>query len=277
LRRLAFHSCPQLVLDVVIVVVELFIDAEFPQCGIIERDSVSCCPMPNGSCADNTLVEGSYAGLCYEPLRDSTISTACDPYKFKAVVLLHKSCFGIAVFILGCYEIELFLLFMILRRHFFRNKLYVIDTVVVTAALVLELAIKLTSSSNSGDVAGVLTFARCWRFVRLGHGLVSSVHEAHSGNVEALNMHVESLTKHVMALRDRLEELEEEELVRAGGKAFKKFGTRARRRSSALGFAFGTRKYAPPSEGANSLSRDSACWFAHTTTKAITPHGTTVV
>ena len=71
-------------------------------------------------------------------------------------------------------------------------------------------------------------FARCWRFVRLGHGLVSSVHEAHASHVEEMEQHVEGLMKHVTALQDRLQTLEEDALARAGGKALKKFGKQRR-------------------------------------------------
>ena len=131
--------------------------------------------------------------------------------------------------ILSIYEVELFLLLCVLRRHFFKNKLYIIDTVVVTAALSLEIIVKF--NRGNGDIAGVLTFARCWRFVRLGHGLVSSVHEAHSGHVEEMQQHVEGLMEHLSTLQERLEYLETQALQAAGGKALKKFGTKKRRNS----------------------------------------------
>ena len=45
-----------LVLDVLIIFAELFIDAEWPSCRIIERDGISCCPSPIG---DHRLLASS--------------------------------------------------------------------------------------------------------------------------------------------------------------------------------------------------------------------------
>jgi hypothetical protein len=225
--RLQFLLTASLVFDVLIVVVELFMDAEFPGCNIIERDSISCC-YANTTCSDYSgqlLAGGDYGQLCDAPYYDASYPAKCDPYKHTVVIKLHYVLFSITVAILSMYQVELILLFAVLRSHFVRNKLYVIDTVVVTAALSLEIIVKASKSSGSGgDVAGVLTFARCWRFVRLGHGLVSSVHEAHASHVEEVEQHVEGLMSHVNALQERLESLEQTALSRAGGKALKKFG-----------------------------------------------------
>ena len=231
--RLQFVLTALLLVDVLIVVLELFLDAEFPGCNIIVRDAVSCCGQGNSSCGG-----GGYSGrmlapgdsICEYPLVESpTLPAGCDPYKHSGVKSLMYALFGMTVFILSVYEVELFLLFVVLRRHFFKNKLYIIDSVVVTAALTLEVVVKL--NKGNGDIAGVLTFARCWRFVRLGHGLVSSVHEAHSGHVEEMQLHVDGLMEHLTALQNRLEYLETQALQAAGGKALKKFGSKQRRNS----------------------------------------------
>merc|ERR1712113_1246440 len=49
-----------LCLDIVIVVAELFVDAEWPDCRIIERDSVSCCPAPQGFIPAHSGSSGSF-------------------------------------------------------------------------------------------------------------------------------------------------------------------------------------------------------------------------
>ena len=158
-----------LIVDVLIVVVELFLDAEFPPCTIIERDAVSCCTANTSS---NGIHAGSSNNLCAMPLVDTPyFKAACDPYKHLLINNLKFVLFLVSVTLLSVFLLELFCLMGILRQHFFRNRLYVIDVIIVTAALSLEFVVKLVvRSGSSGDLAGILTFARCWRFVRLGHG-----------------------------------------------------------------------------------------------------------
>lgn len=233
--RLQFALTTMLILDVIIVVVELFLDAEFPACSIVARDAISCCGMSNSSCTCGLggapWPYKSYK--CAAPLVDTYANPAtCDPYKHTVVKNIQLIMFSLSVTILALYEVELFCLMAVLRRHFVRNRLYVIDFIVVTAALILEVVVKVnkmkkaSSDASSGDLAGVLTFARCWRFVRLGHGLVSSVHEAHAGAMEEMETHVNGLLQHVDVLQSRLLQLEEMALQQAGGKACKKFGKR---------------------------------------------------
>jgi hypothetical protein len=222
-----------LVLDVIIVIAELIIDAEFPKCTIIERNAASCCPYGNDA---GRSLAASYGDLCDAGLSVAYDNgVACDPYKFEALHTLHDVLFWTSVSILCVFEVELLSLMAVLRKHFLRNRLYLIDFTVVTAALGLEMFLRFSTQSLA-DVAGVLTFARLWRFVRLGHGLVSSLHERHASHVEELASHVEALATQVTTLQGRLEQLEHEALVNAGGKACKKFG---KRRVSLLGRPLG--------------------------------------
>ena len=232
-----------LVTDVMIVVVELFVDAEFPYCRTIVRDAVSCC---NASHYDSSHGSShrSLAGgqpLCDYPYIDMPhYPAACDDHKYASVHNVSYALFLATLFILCSFELELAALFFVLRGGFFKNKLYLIDFVVVTAALILEVVVKYGVGTNEGDIAGVLTFARCWRFVRLGHGLVSSLHEAHVSQVEEMSATVNGLMQQVGYLHTRMEHLEEEALMRAGGKAIKKFG---KRRISVLSNPFSRLSY----------------------------------
>ena len=204
--HLQFLLTMLLVLDVVIVVAELFIDAEFPACTLIVRDSISCCDAFGTGTGAGTGASGRSLApgdaLCSYPLVDSPAhTTGCDPYKHSGIKMLQLVLFICSAFILCVYEVELMMLLSVLRSNFVRNKLYLIDFVVVTTALVLEFTVKLKRAAAAGsdddqakgDLAGVLTIARCWRFVRLGHGLVSSMHEAHAGHLEEMDHHVQEV------------------------------------------------------------------------------------
>ena len=232
-----------LIIDVIIVVVELFIDAEFPACSIIERDALSCCSNISSS---SSYAYAPYYSQCDSPLVDSPqYPAACDPYKYKFVKKLHWVLFIISVSILTIFLIELLGLIVILRDRFLHNRLYLIDFVVVTAALSLEIFVKFVVKKNSsGDLAGVLTFARMWRFIRLGHGLVSSLHESHASHIEEMEKHFKEVAGYVGTLQARLDQLEGEALARAGGNAAKKFATNGAEQAlpSKMGKLTGARK-----------------------------------
>ena len=145
-----------LLLDVIVVFVELFLDAEFPSCQKIRRDAVSCCS-PNATHA-GTLLNASSNGshgrrllsasapapthhaLCIAPLEDSPLlEAACDPHKYHTAHSVHEALFWTSVAILLIFAVELLVLIVALGLHFFRNRLYVLDFVVVGSSLGLEL------------------------------------------------------------------------------------------------------------------------------------------
>ena len=221
-----------LLIDVGVIFVELFIDAEYPKCHIIRRDATSCCPTTVNSSSDyhRLLAGGSDSGsgsgdggshhaICEEQrgfgYEDSGTTAACDEHRHATVHILHEVLFGISVSVLSIFLIELLVLLVALGSRFFHNPWYLLDSIVVSSSLVLECVLKATSA---GELAGALIFARCWRFVRVAHGVYASTHEAEAGE---LKTHVQNATRELRAEFDELyahaSELEAEvERLRAG-------------------------------------------------------------
>ena len=152
-----------LVLDVIIVFIELYIDAEFPACSLIVRDAVSCCPVASSSDHGSSsldhhthrLLLGSASGsgsgsgdshshhtLCESPLVDSlAFAAGCDSHKWASVHTAHTALFACSVAILSAFQLELLSLLAALGLSFFRNPLYAIDLLVVATSLCLELVL----------------------------------------------------------------------------------------------------------------------------------------
>jgi hypothetical protein len=60
---------------------------------------------------------------------------------------------------------------------FFRQFFYVLDFCIIVTSLVLELAFYILEDTVAQAVAGLLVISRLWRFIRIGHGIVSVSHE----------------------------------------------------------------------------------------------------
>merc|ERR1712216_594324 len=78
----------------------------------------------------------------------------------------------ISVGILFVFAFQIFLLIIAYGIEFFKNKFFVLDMLVVAGALVLELAFHV----SEGALFAVLL---SWRFIRIVHGLVSTVEISH--------------------------------------------------------------------------------------------------
>ena len=188
-----------LIIDVIVVVVELFLDAEYPPCHIIERDAISCFdPSANDTLAPHHLLRrlsssddahASHA-VCAAGLVDTSTPAACDPHKWATAHAVHEVLFAVSVAILATFGVELFTLLALLQFHFVRNPLYLIDAVVVAVSLSLELALK---GQAGAELAGALAFARAWRFLRIGHGLATSVHETGHTHAQHLEEEIDEL------------------------------------------------------------------------------------
>ena len=70
---------------------------------------------------------------------------------------------------------------------------YVIDLLVVTCSLVLELLFRLASNEVMEVLPGILILFRLWRFVRIGHGLVASTYEIEEHKTHLALGHIELL------------------------------------------------------------------------------------
>lgn len=76
----------------------------------------------------------------------------------------------ISLTILFLFLVELLMLVVVFGKYFFRHVLYVIDLVIVSITVGLELGL---NRPEFQEVAGILVFIRLWRLVRAGHGVMS--------------------------------------------------------------------------------------------------------
>lgn len=193
-----------LVVDVIVVIFELFIDLEYPACWIITRDAISCF---NASDADDEhttteqhhrmLAAGSSSGEAHHHCADGLVDmpswpAGCDEHKWATAHTAHEVLFAVSVLILSIFAVELSLLIAALGSSFFRQPFYLLDAFVVSMSLVLELMLR-RLADQIHELAGFLALARAWRFLRIGHGLATSVHEVDHGEIHALEHEVEKL------------------------------------------------------------------------------------
>jgi len=181
-----------LVLDVVVIFSELFLEAEFPHCRYVLRDAVSCCgadvypaSLSPGEVLDFTsdLTNGrrlggpmSAAALCEQA---SPAQLACDDHKWDVPHALHEILFWVSISVLTSFEIELLLLILALGGLFFRNPLYLLDICIISSSLGLELFLhSLGPNKHAEEMAGLLVLSRLWRFLRIGHAIFSTSHMA---------------------------------------------------------------------------------------------------
>ena len=140
--------------------------------------------------------DGGHHSVCAAGV-EATCPAGCDEHRHAAVHTLHTVLFSLTIAILGVFLIELSLLILCLKpRVFFRKPFYVLDFVVVTMSLGLELGFYLSSNETVAELAGLLIFARLWRFVRIGHGIIEVTNEYHGhkhGKVMKYNRQLEEL------------------------------------------------------------------------------------
>jgi len=142
-----------LLIDVIALVVELVLDSEYPTCLSAQR----ICPPPLSMDAD-----------CNDPP--------------GAVEATHLALFCLSCVILCLFLVEISMTIFALGLKFFKNPLYIMDAIVVSASLTIEIW-AYTAAQDGGNqaqaksIADVLIFVRLWRFVRIAHGIYSVAHE----------------------------------------------------------------------------------------------------
>ena len=140
--------------------------------------------------------DGGHHSVCEAGI-ETTCPAGCDEHKHAAIHSLHTILFSMTIAILGIFLIELCLLIICLKpRVFFKKPFYVMDFVVVTMSMGLELGFYFSSNEAVAELAGLLIFARLWRFVRIGHGIIEVTNEYHGhkhGKVMKYNQQLEEL------------------------------------------------------------------------------------
>lgn len=188
-RKVQYVLISLLVLDVIILFIELFLLTQYPMCAVIERDCFSCCPESASqhvaADTDNlrflwseTADHATHEGICEDGLTPTEGTGGCDPHKWENV---HKAEFGffiITIMILFIFFIELNLEMVALHPGvFFRQFFYLLDYLIVTVSLILELSFHFMNDDSLATLLGLLIFGRVWRFVRIGHGIIEATSE----------------------------------------------------------------------------------------------------
>ena len=170
LHQRAIHTAATvlLCLDLLIVMISLELQV---QIGRLEREAMEHC-----------LHEYETGHAVPLPLLNSTCNPSglhdCDPHETPAyhqAELLHKVEMGLAI--VSCVILSLFLMeniamMVALRLSYFRHFFFVLDFVVVSISLGLELWAIIASQLEDVEVVlGILIIARMWRFFRVAHGL----------------------------------------------------------------------------------------------------------
>uniref|UniRef100_A0A7S3YUZ7 Hydrogen voltage-gated channel 1 n=1 Tax=Lotharella globosa TaxID=91324 RepID=A0A7S3YUZ7_9EUKA len=138
-----------LILDVIFIIVGISLELAFlesevndleSQCEDVSEDLREECSSHPG----NTRLEDAAKGIEYASL---------------AILIL--------------FAIDNMLLLVANGWGFFKCPLYVFDTLVIFAAIILEV----TLANGKGSPAGILVVVRTWRFIRIGHGVFETSHE----------------------------------------------------------------------------------------------------
>eukprot|EP00457_Paulinella_chromatophora_P015136 gb/GEZN01015697.1/.p1 GENE.gb/GEZN01015697.1/~~gb/GEZN01015697.1/.p1 ORF type:complete len:256 (-),score=50.64 gb/GEZN01015697.1/:115-846(-) len=172
-----------LVLDVFMLMGEIFLDSEF-----------ACNPRTcDGLCKD-------------EP---------------GAVEFLHQLFFVLSVLIMSIFALELLLLWVAIgTRKFISNKLYLLDVLVVFLALVLEVwghhklehdaghqteHEETVNTALASEISVLLVVSRTWRLVRIGHGIFDVTREVEEAEmVQPLAEEIKALQAEVASLKEKL-------------------------------------------------------------------------
>ena len=176
-----------LLLDVVMLFVELFLLTHYPLCVTIERDCISCCP--SDAALDNETehvaerflsgdVEGHHNNVCEAGLEASYGTGGCDVHKWQTIHNVETGLYAVTITILATFFVELTMEMIALRPGiFFRQFFFALDYTIVTVSLILELSLHAVDDERLAAFLGLLIFARIWRFVRIGHGIVEVTSE----------------------------------------------------------------------------------------------------
>jgi hypothetical protein len=130
------------------------------------------------------------------------------------------------VLILAIFEAELIGLLMALDSLFFRSRLHLFDLVVITSSFILQLYIYLVRQTDAfgaptvhlpgadqlgpeavvstDDIQGLILFSRAWRFVRVGHGIATSINNNVRAKQEEMAHGVEEMRQALLLLESEI-------------------------------------------------------------------------
>jgi len=176
---------------------------KYPPCAIIVRDAYSCC-LNSEVAGGRWLADESHGhgDICEYPLEVTDYEPGCDPHKWHAVHTIENVLFGFTVAILSIMMVELLVLMAAISPCvFFRHFWYVLDFFIISVSLGLEASFKAIDDDSLATYVGALILFRCWRFVRISHGLIEVTAELTSEKYE-------KVIKQAMELEDLMAEHE---------------------------------------------------------------------
>lgn len=173
-RATQFTLMGLLLLDVIILFADLFLLAMFPSCTVIQRLSFSCCPLENvdENQTHLRLLSSSKDDVCEAPLHKTLYPVGCDQHQYHKVHATEEAFFAISITILSIFMVDLLLQMTVLTPSiFFRNAMFVLDFIVISVSIALEVTFYVLEEEAVASLVGLLILARLWRFVRISHGL----------------------------------------------------------------------------------------------------------
>jgi hypothetical protein len=188
-NKVKFTLLGLLVLDVFILFIELAVAAFFPTCTTVEKTAISCGPLES-----NTTTFHEYSYSCDKGFPNLAYPATCDPEKRHVVDIVEDTLFGVTVFILGVFFVELTTVMLLLGPcTFIKDWLHAIDYVVVCVSLGLEIAFQVESDAVLQAIIGLLIFGRLWRFIRIGHGVYEASKQVLHDKLEKVLLYLEQL------------------------------------------------------------------------------------
>jgi len=171
--------------DIIILFMELFLLSQYPSCHIIERDAISCCAVDDDHKDNNehrwlASSDNNHHYHCTNPNTqpNKDYDATCDTHKWSTIHTIEKVLFGLTITILSIFFVELNIEMIALQPQiFFKQFFFVMDYVIVTTSLVLELTFYILDEATIQSFIGLLVLARIWRFIRIGHGIIELTHE----------------------------------------------------------------------------------------------------
>lgn len=207
-----------LFLDVIIMFVELLFLAMFPHCALVERDAISCCPKSileedaaamSSATTENATADDHAAHRFLEedphgsgdhfcPISGSSanfdFTAGCDEHKWTTIHTVETVLFALTLTILSVFMIELTASMIALRPQiFFRQFFFLLDFVIVSVSLILEIYFHFYGDDLYQSAVGILVLIRIWRFIRIGHGIVELTNEVAHKEYESLLEYTEDM------------------------------------------------------------------------------------
>lgn len=216
-----------LLLDVIFIFTELFIEAEYPTCHTMSQRAVSCCPavplearqlrdhfVVHDEANEKLAYQMGHFAECPSPFVAAPADNGLQCLNNDWAHAMHDWLTLGSLCILSIFLFELLALLAALGSLFLRSWAYILDLAIISSSLSIMLYVYLARAHGSaaGDVMaleelqGFVMLARCWRFVRVGHGIALSMHDLLQASHVQTQNRIDALRQalHVMEANHRM-------------------------------------------------------------------------